>query len=495
MEFHLIGYFKMSGDATEAQNDLESFFEDVASDILCKGAPKGCGAKLLSWSIDSDRLNLEILSDRYVRSHDAMLRLRKPLGGILGKNHHIGIRGIGVDEFTIKIESEKPLEAKIPFVSSIDYKEKMIVLKLDVSEPEIERRVPDRILALVEEKLVEDYGGKGEHWELLWESEPKDLKFDEDPTQAMVKRRWILHGSARGQWIFGPQVTKIYRTFEKIVEEEIIAPLGYEEMIFPKLVTWDVWKRSGHLKGIYPEMYYICTPKTRDPKFWEEVIDYYKVTNEVPLDMIKEKIDNPIGGMCYAQCPPFWTFLQGETLPDDIFPVKVFDRSGTSHRYESGGIHGIERVDEFHRIELLWVGTKEQVIEHSEKLQERYKYIFNDILDLQWRNAWVTPWFMAQEGLTGLSETREAGTIDYEAVLPYNGTWLEFQNLSVNGDKYPKGFNVKLQSKGDLWSGCSGIGMERWASVFLSQKGLDMKDWPEKFQEKVGELPEVFRFL
>ena len=219
------------------------------------------------------------------------------------------------------------------------------------------------------------------------------------------------------------------------------------------------------------------------------------LTNEVPLDMIKEKIDNPIGGMCYAQCPPFWTFLQGETLPDDIFPVKVFDRSGTSHRYESGGIHGIERVDEFHRIELLWVGTKEQVIEHSEKLQERYKYIFNDILNLQWRNAWVTPWFMAQEGLTGLSETREAGTIDYEAVLPYNGTWLEFQNLSVNGDKYPKGFNVKLQSKGDLWSGCSGIGMERWASVFLSQKGLDMNDWPEKFQEKVGELPEVFRFL
>ena len=495
MEFHLIGYFKMSGDVTVALKDLESFFEVGAPDLLVKGAPKGCGAKLLSWSVDGDKLYLEILSDRYVRSHDAMLRFRKPLAGILGKNYHIGIRGIGIDKFTITIESEKALEAKIPFVTSADYEDGKITLELDVSEPEIERRVPDRILALVEEKLVEDYGGKDEHWELLWESNSKEFKFDGDPTQEMVKRRWIRHGSARGQWIFGPQVTKIYRTFEKIVEEEILGPLGYEEMIFPKLVTWDVWKRSGHLKGIYPEMYYICTPKTRDPKFWEEVIDYYKVTNEVPLDMIKEKIDNPIGGMCYAQCPPFWTFLQGETLPDEIFPIKVFDRSGTSHRYESGGIHGIERVDEFHRIELLWVGTKEQVIEHSKRLQERYKYIFNDLLDLQWRNAWVTPWFMAQEGLTGLSETREAGTIDYEAILPYNGTWLEFQNLSVNGDKYPKGFNVKLQSKEDLWSGCSGIGMERWTSVFLSQKGLDTKNWPETFQEKVGELPEIFRFL
>ena len=77
MEVHLIGYFKMSGDATGAQKDLESFFEDDASDLLGKGAPTGCGAKLLSWSIDFDRLNLDILSDRYVRSHDAMLRLRK----------------------------------------------------------------------------------------------------------------------------------------------------------------------------------------------------------------------------------------------------------------------------------------------------------------------------------------------------------------------------------------------------------------------------------
>ena len=47
--------------------------------------------------------------------------------------------------------------------------------------------------------------------------------------------------------------------------------------------------------------------------------------------------------------------------------------------------------------------------------------------------AWVTPWFMAQEGKTGLAEMSGAGTVDYEAVLPYNGNWIEFQNLSVNG--------------------------------------------------------------
>ncbi|TFH04444.1 MAG: serine--tRNA ligase, partial [Methanosarcina sp.] len=102
------------------------------------------------------------------------------------------------------------------------------------------------------------------------------------------------------------------------------------------------------------------------------------------------------------------------------------------------------------------------------------------------------------EGLLGLAEENTVGTTDYEACLPYrgeNGDWLEFQNVSINGDKYPKGFNVKLQSGEELWSGCSGVGLERWAAVFLAQKGLDPESWPEEFRKRIGELPEGIRFL
>ncbi|MHC1585549.1 MAG: serine--tRNA ligase [Candidatus Syntropharchaeia archaeon] len=493
MQFQLRGTFRCSKEVEGI--DLKDFFEK-SSELLERGAPPGHGAKIIGWKAEENKISIEISSDRYVRAHDAILRLRKPLSEYIGKKYHIGIRGIDIDEFFVKMKCERPVKLKIPFIKGIDFKDNEMTIHFDVGESEIEKRVPDRIITLIEEKIAAySFGGKGEHWELLWESEKKEMKFDKDPTTELLKKKWIKHGSARGQWIYAPQMTKIFRTFERIVVEEIIEPLGYVEMIFPKLVTWDVWKRSGHAKGIYPEIYYVCPPKTRDPEFWEEVIDYYKVTQEVPLDLIADKIDKPIGGMCYAQCPPFWIYLQGETLPDEIFPVKIFDRSGTSHRYESGGIHGIERVDEFHRIELLWIGTPEQTIQHSKELQKRYKYIFDEILDIQWRKAWVTPWFMAQEGLTGLAEEKNVGTIDYEAILPYRGTWLEFQNLSVNGSKYPKGFNVKLQSGKELWSGCSGIGLERWASVFLAQKGLDPENWPESFKSKIGELPEVFKFL
>ena len=499
MKFHLEASLRLSGDAASAEAALSEFFAS-ACPILQKGAPEGQGAHLTAWKLYGNKIDLVIDSDRFVRAHDALLRLRRPLSELLGKQFRIGVRGLDVSRFDIEVESDRAITHKIPYVREIRHEGGRLFLSLDVGpegtlgQSEIENRIPDRIISLLEEKL-QTYGGKTEHWELLWESPAREPKFNRDPTEEMQKVGWIKHGSSRGQWIYGPQATQVFRAFEKIVLEEILKPLAYREMIFPKLDTWDVWKKSGHAQGVYPEIYFVCPPKTRDPAFWEEVMDYYKITHEVPLELVKEKIDLPIGGMCYAQCPTFWGFLAGMTLPNEELPICVFDRSGTSHRYESGGIHGIERVDEFHRIEIVWLGTKEQVLAEKEKLTACYKHIFEDILELRWRTAWVTPWFMAQEGKTGLSEMTGAGTVDYEAVLPYNGNWIEFQNLSVNGEKYPKGFTVKAQSGEALWSGCSGVGLERWASAFLSQKGLEPENWPEAFRKYFGEMPKGIRFL
>ncbi|MEA3255209.1 MAG: aminoacyl--tRNA ligase-related protein, partial [Candidatus Altiarchaeota archaeon] len=260
-------------------------------------------------------------------------------------------------------------------------------------------------------------------------------------------------------------------------------------------------KKSGHAKNIYGEIYFLCPPKTREHGFWEEVTDLYKITGEIPLGLVKEKIKEPIGGVSYAQCPPLWPYFDGKTMSDENLPLRVFDRSGTSMRYESGGIHGIERVDEFHRIEVVWMGYSGQVKKLHKEITEHFKRIFNEILELEWRMAFVTPWFMAQEGLTGIDEERkDVGTIDFEAYLPYRGSrkeseWLEFQNASNNGDKYPKGFNVKSQSNEQLWSGCTGIGLERWLAAFTAQKGLNPEEWPPEFRKRIKELPQEIRFL
>lgn len=484
--------------------DVPSLLEG-AEKILAKGAPPNEGAKIESHQSQDNYLKLRITSGRYVRPHEAVFRLKNYIVAEAGRRYHLGVREIKAEKYVIEFDLDKPPKKPINlrYAKRLEFIDKKCILELsDLSEEFMQRNYVDRMINLIKEKVDKQYyEGKTEHWELIWYSGEKKHVWNSDPTKEMEARGWIMH-RGRGQWIFGPIATKIMKTMEQIVVDELLKPLEVNEVIIPKAVTWDVWKRSGHAKNIYGEIYYLCPPKSRDPELWEDVIDTYKITGEVPTDLIKDRIKEPIGGMCYAQCPPFWPYLAGKTLSDEDLPLKVFDRSGTSMRYESGGIHGIERVDEFHRIEFVWIGYPDQVKKLHKEIIEHYKRIFNDILELEWRMAFVTPWFMAQEGLIGLAdeEKKDVGTIDFEAYMPYRGTrseseWLEFQNASNNGDKYPKGFNVKAKGGLSLHSGCTGIGLERWLAAFTAQKGLNPEDWPKEFRDRVGKLPKELKFL
>lgn len=485
----------------EAVLVLAQTIEEANTVLFKKGVPRDVEnseiGKIQSWETRENVLAVEIESGTYTRAHDALFRFRKQVAAVLGR-HHIGVRGIDITHYELLLPLDLPVDIipRLPFIRQVKETHDTREISLNVSAADLEHRIPDRIVRLIEEKLQSrTYGGKTEHWELVYQSPPRTRVFQRDPTEVMVEKGWIRHGASRGQWIYGPQAVQLFRAFEKIVEQEIIKPLGFSEMIFPKLVPWEVWMRSGHAKGVYPEIYYVCTPKTRDPAYWEDIGDYFKVTGEVWVEKIRERIDGPIGGMCYAQCPPFWPFVQGETLANGCLPIRVFDRSGTSHRYESGGIHGIERVDEFHRIEIVWLGSVTQTVTLAGDLHAAYRHVFEDLLELEWRAAKVTPWFMAQEGMVGSCGCETVGTTDYEAYLPYSDSWLEFQNVSVNGDKYPRGFNVKIQSGEECWSGCSGIGLERWTAAFLAQKGFDPAHWPEEVVKRTGELRNIFSFL
>ncbi|MDR2623633.1 MAG: hypothetical protein LBC39_03525 [Methanobrevibacter sp.] len=498
--FDLRASFIFTKEISDLYSVFDNFFNNNTDKILSKNDE--VGSTIEDFNINDNKLTIHLKSNQIVRANEALIRLKKELSNFIGFKFKIGIREVLINFFIIKIEADNGVDIEtLPYVKNIDYEnDRYIKIVFDTETEqkltfsEIEKRIPDRIITLIKNKL-EDYGGKNEHWELLWESEDKKFESNEDPTELMLNEGWIKRGYNRGQWIYGPEATYLFRTFEKIVLKELLEPLKYTEMIFPKLVSWDVWMKSGHAQGVYPEIYYVCPPKTRDPKYWEDVKNIYNITKEVPVDLIKEKIDVPIGGMCYAQCPSFWGFLQGETLASDQLPLKVYDHSGTSHRYESGGIHGIERVDEFHRLELVWVGTKEDTLEQAENLKKKYNHIFEDILEIKWRTAWVTPWFMAQEGKHGLSDMKDAGTVDYEALTPYNNKWIEIQNLSINANKYTKGFNVKSQDNKLLWSGCSGVGLERWAAAFISQHGLNSEKWPKKFKEYFKNMPKGIKTL
>jgi seryl-tRNA synthetase len=419
-----------------------------------------------------------------------------------GKKHHLGVRDIKIEKYSIEFDLEKkPLKSfKIPF-ADVKFKEKQATIMLkNVDEEFLQKNYIDRMINLVREKVENQYyEGKEEFWKLIWESGKKKHVWSKDPTEEMSKLGWLKQGPTKGKWFFRPQAAAILKTMEKIAVEEILKPLGFQEIIESNMVPFDVWLKTGHMEGMPGEFYYISEPATRDVQKWERFVDLTKITKEIPVEELKKNVAAPTAGVCYAQCPVIYWSFKGKTISEKSLPVLVYDNTAVSGRYESGGRHGIERVDEFHRIEPMYIGTRDQLLKLREKMLDRYKHVFNKIFELEWRMAWVTPWYMTQAGKLGDKSTQDTGTIDFEAYMPYRGDrkkskWLEFQNLSILGDKYIKAFNIKAQ-KSELWSGCSGIGLERWATAFLAQKGIDPDKWPAGFKKYLKEYPKGIEFL
>ncbi len=507
MRFDLEATITFSDELERAEEDVSRIISDSNSDLLRRGVPEDIengGARVKSHSVEKDTLSLEIESDRYVRAHDGVIRLKKKLNKELGPEYHLGVREVKIDTYNIRFELDrepkKDEKLSLPYTEDIEIDGKDCEINVSsLTEEELSKNYVDRIINRVNEKIeAQYYEGKEEMWELEWESEKKEMVWEKDPTETMQERGWIKRGPSKGKWFYRPKAAKIIKTMEKIALEEVLRPLGFQEIMESMMVPFDVWLETGHMEGIPNEAYYISEPKTRNPDEWEEIVDEIKITQNVPREKLDEMVEAPDAGVCYAQCPVIYWSFRNETIAEESLPVLVFDRTSPSTRYESGGRHGMERVDEFHRIEPVYIGTKDQLLDLKEKLIERYKHVFEEVMDIEWRMAKVEPFYLQQAEGEKKEEESGLGTIDFEAYLPFRGPredseWLEFQNLSIFR-KYTEAFNIKSQ-KEKLLSGCSGIGIERWVVAFLAQKGLDPEGWPERFREYFDEMPEGFELL
>ncbi|MEE8402235.1 MAG: hypothetical protein V3R93_00615, partial [Candidatus Hydrothermarchaeaceae archaeon] len=168
MKFQMSARLLLSGEVEGKA--LESAIED-AKPLLSKGAPDGKGAVIDSYSVSGDEIHIELSSGRYVRPHDAILRINKHLSARLGKEQKVGIRRIEVKSYEIWYElKQKPLEeVTLPFTEKIEItdEEAHLVLK-DIDQQALEGKYVDRLLRRLDEKISQQHArGKKEYVKTL----------------------------------------------------------------------------------------------------------------------------------------------------------------------------------------------------------------------------------------------------------------------------------------------------------------------------------------
>lgn len=440
--------------------------------------------------VEKNLIDVTISSEEYTAT-SYLAQLDKQIREALGKQFKTSIKEIEVENYEVEVELEEApkKEITIPFAKKIEFKNKKLKLSYEnFSFSNIKDQYVEKTIKHLKDKIrMSNYEGKDEFREYVWEGKERKVIYKGDPAVDLEKIEWIRRTDAKGQIIHGREFTALVNVMKELLVEKVYSQLGFHEMTFPKFEYWDITKKSGHAKNMYPNVYFVGVPKKSSNEEWQEVMDLYAITGEIPEEKIKEKA-TMVGIMSYAQCPPFWPYLKNKIIDAQTLPLLIYDWSGPTYRNESGGVHGLDRLEEFHRIETLFVGTKEQVIKTWQTLKEAYIKFYDGVLDMEMKVAKVTPWWMAHAGVTTESGTPEIGTFDFDFYLPYRGDrekeWLEVQNVSSNGDKYPAAWNVKEKNQEFLWSGCAGASMERIVVAFLAQKGLDHKNWPKEVRER-----------
>ena len=534
MRFTLKGEILFSKDAEEARKDLGEFIKHANDEIFTKGVPedqKHDASKIINWDLKGNTLNVEMVSGRRGRAHDAILRIKKPLTQLLGKTYRLGVRKITAKEYQIEISLKKEPEVDettgiikpgevdlgatvidkiedMPYVldSSI-VGDKLIIKFEELDESELRSHVVDRVLKFIKESvpkpgeaeptleevtqpsdILTKQVTKVEPGTVIASSQKQEFFFEGDPTEEAVELGWVKRFSGRGQWFYAPPLTALQRALEEIILEKIIYKMDFEECLFPKLIPIPVMEKMKYLEGL-PEGMYYCSAPRRDPLIFDKFRNELEIKREVPIDLLKEGLKDPSYVLAPAQCEPFYEFLSHQVVDEKDLPLKVFDRSGWTYRWEAGGAKGLDRVHEFQRIELVWLGTPEQ----CDKIRDMTVEISHkvaDELELEWyTEVGDDPFYL--EGRKSEDRGIEFPDIpkkEMRLVVPNQTKGVAVVSANIHGTHFIEGFSVKETHNHRIWTGCTGIGITRWVFGFLAQKGFDPENWPEDVKQRVKKV-------
>ncbi len=509
MEVHM----KFSGSfPKEGEEFIKSYIDNANNNLFRKGIPQDQlseGAKIISWEIRNDSLYLHIVSGTRLRAHVAILRFKNNLIKDLGKKYHIGLRNIEIDRLFVEFDLDtEPIEpVSIPFSKSLQIDGKHVKLEIEgIDEEGLRKNYVDRIIRRLSDKVrAQSIKGKAAYSKTIRRSNPKLEKYalDKDPTRDMLKLGWIKEFPAAGVWQILPPYAALLRAIEQLVIDKIVKPAGFIEVFLPRLIPIEVQMKKGHLAIPY-ELFWVSPPMSRNPKDFEDYIDMVEITGSPQEELLRKKLKAPAYGLAYAQCEPFYEIFSGEKMDIDKFienPIRYFDRNGPTWRYEGGGLKGIERLNEFHRLEFVYLSSPEKVIEIRDKLLDLAENVIDKIFDLEYRIDATTAVYLEHSGTVESDSSEFVKTYDLTALLPFKTisrpeAELEIASFHVHTDFYANRFHFKDKNKRTVWTGCTGIGPSRWAYVFLIRYGFDFDNWPKEIRKYIGEkLPEPLKLL
>ncbi|MBS3122485.1 hypothetical protein J4434_06405 [Candidatus Woesearchaeota archaeon] len=269
-----------------------------------------------------------------------------------------------------------------------------------------------------------------------------------------------------GQYIILPKGTKILNGIYALLNKYIRDSIGFEEVVLPKIAPVDTFRKAGILSK------------------WDNYLISVKPFSQTK-GVKEEYLMDPL------QCTAFYQFHENKIIDVSKGPRKWYDRSGPTYRNEdSDKIFPSIKQREFHRAEFMYLGTKEQVIETRETCLAQLEKLCHD-LGLRYRIVVGSGCYQLKEGEIPAPESVEEIPIkDLEIYCQGHKNkdgepYLEVVGSSILADTMTSRFNIRGSNGEELWSGCTGIGLNRLMYAIISTYGTEFENLPIRLQEAI----------
>lgn len=209
-------------------------------------------------------------------------------------------------------------------------------------------------------------------------------------------------------------------------------------------------------------------------------------------------------GTASAQLPPHeHVHLPGKCLnPAACFPCyptlahramdeqgEVVTWQGRVFRYESRNTAGLDRLWEFNVRELVFVGSDPFVVDAREQALEvvcELAALFDVACSIE---TAADPFFASVSAAkTFWQRTQE---VKYEIRLPVAvddqgaARTIAAGSLNLHGDFFGRRFDIAAHDSSSAYSGCVGLGIERWVLAAFAQHGFDPARWPDAVRDDI----------
>lgn len=304
----------------------------------------------------------------------------------------------------------------------------------------------------------------------------RPIPYNIDPMPELLARGQVSCESD-GIFALGPLVTRLAEFFETCFVNLAIS-FKAEPYRFPVLIPARHLERVNYFRA-FPHSLTFATHLREDLEVIDRFAEQAKC-DEHGLTTPPESFAQIQALLSPAVCYHLYFALADKPLPHG---QKIATAVGSCFRYEAINLTTLERLWNFTMREVIFVGSKDFILENREIARQRMQAVF-EAIGLAYRVESATdPFFIGE--FRKQSAFQSAFQLKYEirARLPFKDSTLAVGSYNYHQDFFGRSLNITLPDGSPAHTGCAAFGLERIAFAFLSQFGLEPQGWPDPVRE------------